>query len=296
MDGADMKNWTPLTLMRIAVVIFAITQFGNAEAAKLRYVRTGKHDNFMRIVFEFQNKIEFKNPEITDKGQFSVDFLDTSTSLPRRTFYKTGPLQLVQSIELIPQELNLTATVRLSYPYFTLKSFPLSGPDRVVVDAYWMPSPSDKSGQQEPLGEKPLPEITLPSETKEPENSPRTIPVKEVSKQPITALNAQKLSQDQPQTPQHTVSNKTPDQAPMEKNGLSPYFKNNYTAQTYLLVLLNVFTGCIAMMFIFTLLRKKHVKEFGDSVNFLEFIKNSDDDIAAVDAEIDKAFKKYDQF
>lgn len=291
MDGADMKNWTPLTFMRIAVVIFAITQFGNAEAAKLRYVRTGKHDNFMRIVFEFQNKIQFKNPEITDKGRFSVDFLDTSTSLPRRTLYKTGPLQLVQSVEFIPQNSNLTATVRLSFPYFILKSFSLSGPDRVVVDAYWMSSPSEKSGQKEPL-----PEITLPSETKEPENSPRTTPVKEASKHPIIALNAQKLSRGQPHAAQHTVSNKTPDQAPTEENGLSPYLGDNYTAQTYLLVLLNVFTGCIAILFIFTLLRKKHVKEFADPVNFLEFIKTSDDGIAAVDAEINNAFKKYDQF
>jgi len=290
-----MRKRTTLTLMRIAVVIFAITQYGGAQAANLRYVRTGKHENFMRVVFEFQNRVQFKSPEITGKGQFSVDFLDTSTNLPSQTLYKTGPLQLVHSIEFVPQNSNLTATVRLSFPYFILKAYPLPGPDRIVVDAYWMTSPSEKSGQKESLGEKPLLETTLPSETKELENPPTL--VKEGSEQTIVVpLNAKKSPQNQTQAPQNTFLNKTSNQVPKEENGLSPSANDNYTAQTYLLVSLNVFTGCIAVLFIFSLLKKRHLNEFGDAFEFTDFIKKSDESIAVIDAKIDNAFKKYNQF
>lgn len=287
-----MRKRPTLTLMRIAVVIFAITQYGGAQAANLRYVRTGKHEHFMRVVFEFQNRVQFKSPEITGKGQFSVDFLDTSTNLPRQRLYKTGPLQLVKSIEFVPQNSNLTATVRLSFPYFILKAYPLPGPDRIVVDAYWMTSPSEKSGQKESLGEKPLSETTLTSETKELENPPQKALIKEASKQPIIIKSPQK------QTPasQTTFLNKTSNQAPKEEYGLSPSSKDNYTAQTYLLVSLNVLTGCIAVLFIFSLLKKRHLNEFGDALEFTDFIKKSDESIAVIDAKIDNAFKKYNQF
>lgn len=287
-----MRKWPTLTLMRIAVVIFAITQYGGAQAANLRYVRTGKHEHFMRVVFEFQNRVQFKSPEITGKGQFSVDFLDTSTNLPRQTLYKTGPLQLVQSIEFVPQNSNLTATVRLSFPYFILKAYPLPGPDRIVVDAYWMTSSSEKSEQKESLGEKPLLETTLTSETQELENPPQKALIKEASEQPIII----KSPQNQTQASQTTFLNKTSNQAPKEENGLSHSSKDNYTVQTYLLVSLNVFTGCIAVLFIFSLLKKRHLNEFGDAAEFTDFIKKSDESIAVIDAKIDNAFKKYNQF
>ena len=108
----------------------------------LKFARTEGHENFTRIVFEFQNAVRFKDPKIKEKGKFSVQFLDSSTNLDPLTVYWTDSLQKVQSIKFIKDDPNLTANVTLTFPNFRLKSFSLSDPDRVVVDAYSISAPS----------------------------------------------------------------------------------------------------------------------------------------------------------
>jgi hypothetical protein len=93
-------------------------------------------------VFEFQNAVQVKDPKIKDKGEFSIQFLDSSTNLDPLTVYWTDSLQKVQSIKFIKDNHNLTANVTLTFPYFRLKSFSLSDPERVVVDAYSISAPS----------------------------------------------------------------------------------------------------------------------------------------------------------
>ena len=130
-------------IIRMVILIFFFfllhTGFGFCEQINqsiLKSVRTREHKNFTRIVFEFQNAVQFKDPKIKDKGTFSVLFLDSSTDLSLSTVYKTDSLQKVQSVEFIKNKSNLTATVRLTFPYFMLKAFSLYALDHIVVDAY----------------------------------------------------------------------------------------------------------------------------------------------------------------
>ena len=166
-DCAYMKRQMKLRIMLIVAVIFTLSQLGWAQAANLRDVRTGKHEKFTRVVFEFQNNVQFESPEIKGKGKLSVVFLDSSTTLPRLTLLKTGPIQRVQSIKFVRQKSNLIANVQLSFPYFILKSYSLSGPNRVVIDAYQVLSPPEKSEKKESLREKPSIRTTTAPEKKE---------------------------------------------------------------------------------------------------------------------------------
>jgi TPR repeat protein len=102
----------------------------------LTSVRTEEHKNFTRIVFEFRDKVQFKDPEITDEGKFSVVFLESSTNLSPFRVYKTDSLQKVRSVEFTESKADLCANVTLTYPYFMLKTFTLSNPYLVLVDAY----------------------------------------------------------------------------------------------------------------------------------------------------------------
>lgn len=102
----------------------------------LTSMKTEEHENFTRVVFEFQNAVQFEDPEIKDKGKFSVQFFDCFTNLNPLTVYWTDSLQKVQSVRFIKDKSNLTANVKLPFPYFMLKSFTLTDPDRVIVDAY----------------------------------------------------------------------------------------------------------------------------------------------------------------
>ena len=129
----------------------------------LKFVRTGEHENFTRVVFEFQNAVQFEDPKIKDKGKFSVQFLDSSKNLNPLTVYWTDLLQKVQSVRFIKDKSNLTANVKFTFPYFMLKAFSLTNPNRVVVDAYSLsasskntvPKPSLDAGVFSQVSEKP---------------------------------------------------------------------------------------------------------------------------------------------
>ena len=106
------------------------------DSAILKSVSTEEHESFTRIMFEFQNAVKFKDPEIEGDGKFSVLFFDSSTDLQPLTVYGTDLPEKVQSVEFIKNNSNLTANVKLAFPHFMIKTFPLSDPDCVVVDAY----------------------------------------------------------------------------------------------------------------------------------------------------------------
>ena len=284
-----------LRIMLIAAVVFTLSQIGWAQAANLRDVRTGKHEKFTRVVFEFQDNVLFESPEIKGKGKFSVVFLDSSTTLPRLTLFKTGPIQLVHSIEFVRQKSILIANVRLSFPYFILKAFPLSGPNRIVVDAYQVSSPPEKSEQTESLREEPLTETLTAPEQKELKNAPQKVLEKAAGSQSITPLVVEKSGLKETQPPEKVFSNKVSNQIP-DKHVESPSSaKGSAMTQIYLLAALNVLTSVIVVLMIFMLLKKKHVIDFGHVFEIMEFIKTSDKNIETIDAQLKNAFKKYDE-
>ena len=254
--------------MLISAVVFTLSQLGWVQAADLKNVRTGKHDKFSRVVFEFQDNVLFESPEIIEKGKFSVVFLDSSTTLPRLTLLKTGPIQLVHSIELIQRKSNLIANVQLSFPYFILKSFPLSNPNRIVVDAYPVSSPPEKTEQMESLPERPLVETSTASKEKE-------------------------LKETRP--PEKVFSNNVSNNIPEQHVGSPSYSSGNTMTQIYLLAVLNVLTSVIVVLMIFALLRKRHMIDFGHLFEIMEFIKTSDKSIETIDTQLKNAFKEYDK-
>lgn len=140
-------------ILVIAVMLWWLP-FGGVQAANLIHARAGEHGAFSRVVFEFQDVFQSKGPVITGRGKFYVTFLDSTTTLPSRPLNRTT--EGVQSVELIPKESHLIAKVTLSFPYFRLKTFPLSNPDRFVIDAYQMSLPSKKIVAKESLHAKPV--------------------------------------------------------------------------------------------------------------------------------------------
>ncbi|MBW2605111.1 MAG: hypothetical protein JRE28_12485 [Deltaproteobacteria bacterium] len=284
-----------LRILQIAVVAFTLFQLGWAQAANLRDVRTGKHEKFTRVVFEFQDNVLFESPEIKGKGEFSVVLLDSSTTLPRLTLFKTGPIQLVHSLEFVRQKSNLIANVRLSFPYFILKAFPLSGPNRVVVDAYPVSSPPEKPEQNEFLREKPSTETSAAPEKKELKNAVQNVLGKATGSQPITPSGAKNSGLKETRALEKAFSNNVSNQIP-EKHVESPSSaKGNDMTQIYLLTVLNVLTGVIIVLMIFTLLKKRHMIDLGRLYEIMEFIKTSDESIETIDVQLKNAFKEYDE-
>ena len=122
-----------MVLLVCCVVLF-LSQVGSARGAQLRYIRIGEHEGFTRIVFELRGPAAFEKPQVRGKGKLSVVLLDTTTALPRQI--STETTKRVETIEFVQQDANLTANIALPFPYFTLKSFSLFNPERVVLDVY----------------------------------------------------------------------------------------------------------------------------------------------------------------
>jgi hypothetical protein len=282
-------------LMLIVAAGFLLVQYEWALAANLSQIRTGKHENFARIVFEFQSAVQFESPEIKSKGEFSLVFLNSTTKLPRLTLYKTGKTQMVHSIEYVRQKSNLTAIVRLTFPYFILKSYALSAPDRIVVDAYWMSSPTENSEQKESLSKEPATEPSASPDKKELKNILQKTQGKAAPTPAIAPLPVEKPRLNESQTSESAISNKTSNQVPEEKKTSPPASKGHNMAQTYLLAVLDVIAGCIVILLFFMLFNKKQKINIGHLCEILDFIKTSDQNIADIDAQIQHAFKKYDQ-
>jgi hypothetical protein len=256
-----------LTMIAALLLLF---QSGGTLAANLKYVRTAKHQDFTRIVFEFQNAAQFKEPVINGEGKFSVAFYDSTTVLPQRILYKTTQIQPVRSIEFTQKETLLTAVIKLSFSDFKLKAFSLSDPNRVVIDAYKITPPPGEIVPEESLHAKPMAKESMEPETKDPKAMPEESPAKELTR----------VVKKEPEV--------IPEKFPATQIG------ENYTLQTYMLVLLNFLTIVIVLLLSFNLLKKKsginskHVGKISDS------LKTVDERIAAIDAMINREFKKHD--
>jgi hypothetical protein len=146
--------------MLMGALILLCRHVRSAEAAQLKRVRFGEHKTFTRIVFDFQKPVLFKEPVIKGRGEFSIVFFDSTTTVAMPFQKLRRRTKQVYAINFTRQESHLTANIKLYSPYFKIKSFPLFTPDRVVVDIYWVSAPSKcfvpkKLVQKKPVQQKP---------------------------------------------------------------------------------------------------------------------------------------------
>ena len=315
-------------LTMIAALLLML-QSGGAYAANLKYVRTAKHRDFTRVVFEFQNAAQFKDPVINGEGKFSVGFPDSTTVLPRRILYKTTRIQRIRSIEFAQKETLLTAVIQLSFSNFKLKAFSLPDPNRVVIDAYKTTPPPSETAAEESLHAEAVAKKPKEPETKDLKAMPEKSPAKEltpiVKKEPkvIPAKSSVQQTGDKFEIKKNAASDITDDQlkdpakkslnqvpaAPIKTQDAPdepakrkqtkpaeplPSTHENYTLQTYMLILLNFFTAVIVLLLSFNLLKKKFGIDSKPVDKISDPLKTVDERIAAIDAMINKEFKKHD--
>ena len=250
-----------LALILILAVIFWWLPLGWAQAADLKYVRAGEHGSFTRVVFEFEGMVRSTEPTIIGRGIFNVIFFDMTTALPRQILNKTT--KGIQSVELIQEESRLTANIMLSFPYFKLKTFSLSNPDRFIIDAYRMSSPPKTSELEESLQTEPL------KAEPDTEKSLHAEPHKVVLTEPAGTdqmIRTKKFSID-----------------------------GNYHVQIYLLALLNVLTLIIVALLSLNLLRRRPTIDSERLREVLGSLKTTDERIATIDALIKKELEKLHQ-
>jgi hypothetical protein len=112
--------------------LFLVLDAISVQAAVLNHVRIGVHKEFTRIVFELNKQALCEDPVQQGAGICSLKLLNTKSE-----FTSTIPGHAkakVKSIELIKDESDLIALIRLSFPNFDASSFILPNPYRIVLD------------------------------------------------------------------------------------------------------------------------------------------------------------------
>lgn len=147
-------NNIKLGLTLIGALIFLCSYVRSAEATQLKNIRIGEHKIFTRIVFDFQNPVQYREPIIKDKGELSVVFLDSTITTAMQLQKLLDRTKRVQAIKFTRQGSHLTANITLYSPSFNFKYFSLFSPNRFVLDIYWVKTPSVGFLLKKPLPEK----------------------------------------------------------------------------------------------------------------------------------------------
>ena len=135
LEQRQLYNIERLIFFYITLILFLFVIIIRPSAgADLRDIRIGEYKSFTRIVFEFNKEFSLKLPVNTDENKVIISFSQTRKALKRNIlFNKSGP---VMGIEFFQKQSHLTAVIILEWPYFRIKSFPLSNPARYVIDIY----------------------------------------------------------------------------------------------------------------------------------------------------------------
>ncbi len=267
---------------------------GSAQGAQLRYIRIGEHEGFTRVVFEFRGPAVFEKPQVRGKGKLSVVFLDTTTALPRQISSETT--KRVDTIEFVQRDTHLAAQITLSFPYFRLKSFSLSNPERVVLDIYRMETPPENvifGGSIQEGSERAVAEADKPLE------QPRSFKNKPAIQE--APGHSQRPPQDpakrsatlprEPATAVGEIAKPEPDrQGPSVNHSVqhSPW-------QTYPLAILMVLSIVLVALLSFIVFQKRRGPGSRQGGRTLDATLEAKESMAAIDKRIKDEFNKFDQ-
>jgi len=245
-----------MRLILIITLFLSVFQNKGAFAADLINIRTGNNDLYTRIVFVFKDHVVFENPEFQVEGLFSIVFFNINPPLPHEKPFEEQSNGVVRSIEFVQRKSNLEASIRLSFPFFSLKSFSLSNPYRVVIDVF----------QTIEKPRRPMQEDYI-----------------------VTTTTGDKRSDLSETTLSDLLKNHEPDTNP---EFLSP-FSENSAKKLYLPIVLYVLTSAVVFLIVFLLIQKRQRPKRHRLFKIIEFIDKSDIRIRKIDHQLKGEFEKF---
>jgi hypothetical protein len=300
-----------ITILWAGCVVLFLCQVGSAKGAQLRYIRIGEHEGFTRIVFEFRGPAVFEKPQVRGKGELSVVFPDTITALPRQI--STETTKRVDAITFVQQGAQLMANITVRFPYFTLKPFTLSNPERVVLDVYQTSTLPKDAVVMESV-QRP-PERVLADTAKEKEMASSTKDKTEQAVKPLETPDrpadkpvAQETQRDSQRALQETAIRapalpkelatavaEIPKPEPDTESASVNHSFQHSPWQTYPLAILIILSIVIVALLGFIIFQKRRWPSSRHIGGTLEATFEAGESMAAIDKRIKDAFKKFDE-
>jgi len=284
-----------------------------AAANELQEIRTGKYDDFARIVFQFKSPARFEIQNDEGHTGVSLIMMDTASTLSTDPAGKFP--EPIESIRLEQNGPHLASKIALSKTGYHLKSFTLEGPDRIVLDIHATAVLESKVILNPiVISETKSPE-PIESQAKKPDSQPENTgpevsqevasPTAEI--ETTVTVAADKSSADTPR-----VSEKQIVETPRNLNTSEPAATPATVRQTqatdtreepvsktsrfqqYLIAVFGGISIIILALVGFLLFHKK--QSSGDAVSdqTREELKTTADIMASIDAKIKDKFKQYE--
>jgi hypothetical protein len=257
-------------MISITVMVVLCCAVASSDAAVLRDVRIGEHDDFTRVVFEFDDVTRYSKPALKDKGTLSVVFFESSAPAVlshRRLQERTRRLD---TLKFEPRGSSLATTVTVASRYFKVKTFSLFGPFRVVFDVYWLSAPPPDGAVVE----------ATPLQTGEPVRvNPQPTDRARQGKGPSPVLLKQvNTIKSEPDMPVSQVSSR---------------FDRLQIYLLVVLVALNIITVITLAVLSYTLIRKERITGGGRRMEIDDALSIDDATVVSIDSEIREKLKKY---
>ncbi|MBW2557532.1 MAG: hypothetical protein JRD69_01615 [Deltaproteobacteria bacterium] len=264
-----------------------------ASASLLRDVRVGEHEDFTRLVFEFDSPARYSPPVLKDKDTIAVTFLKSKTpdTLTRRNLQRST--RHFNTVTFEQRGSDLTVHVTVTPPHFKIKAFSLLKPSRVVIDVHWLDAPLQTTVAPPPV---PLmPEKTEPKRTKKVTASPK--PQKEDVPVMITPEKIAKIPAVSLTRPDK-VAVSGPSQTTLPGTIQLAQATLRYSRlQLYLMVVLialNIIVIIIFTVILWFCLRKIEFPKYGVTNEIADAFAVQDSTAVSIDSEIRKKFQKYE--
>ena len=188
----QLKQYHTLSILGLSFALISIaltTSF--AASARLTKIRVGDYSNYTRIVLDLSNPVKYTVSPKSKEGNKSITITlpETVTSIGSVLAFPKAPLIETITTNRMQGNLMVTLHLRLSFSNYTV--FPLTSPDRIVIDLLW-PGKIQKQNISLPAKVSDAKErkIEMPSIESKPSKTPRlskNIP----TKKPVTETTIQ---------------------------------------------------------------------------------------------------------
>jgi hypothetical protein len=267
------RNQTILSVLCVGFIL--ITWICPTYAAKLKDIRVGEYETHTRIVFEHGATIPHETLRPQAISQLSVLFPDTELDLIRKI--PTTPSKHLKEIKIWQGRNELSLLLTFTYEHFRYQLSKMDRPKRLVLDVYPM-APSETTSLTETLGDQPWGLQKANEMSDQPASAPET-------PAPAGTAESERTPVQKPAPPQRVRTSEPPPQ-PVARSG---------RMQHYLVVGLVILTLVILVLLLTMLILKNHWAKPGPPFKSDDYIKHQDERIAALDAEIQEQFQRFDK-
>jgi hypothetical protein len=250
-----MANTVRILSIKAVVCAIVVCIISPANASTLNEIRVGDHDRYTRIVFEFEEPVQYQLPKTTDEKLISILFYSAQSEKPAQDLTKSS--ECVQAITTRHQGNDLAADIAVRSSRFLMNHFALESPARVVLDVA-CDIPAESPGAQHD---------NKPAETK---------------------------PADIAKTSQPRAVDRKPDVSIKKEVAAKPKASKNDEFQKYMLVLLAAITVFIIIV-IGLIIFQRRTHSGKQTPDEMGSIRDTEDMMTALDSEIKERFTKYDK-